>query len=247
MKKVLAAMALLAVSLAAVGPVSAQSSDWEYEATIYLFAPESKTAITTPAGRIEGTLSFGDALDNLDFAFMGAFAASNGRWSVLVDYMYNDLSFGNATPGPAHSGLNTSMTTKILNGYVAYRIHESQSAQVDLAGGFRWFDTSTAMTLLPGLSPQRTAIADADWVDPVIGIRARAELSERWQGTAFLDYGGFESGNETWQVLLTVDYALNENWVLRGGYRYISMENVVNGNPFEFSQSGPIFGATYKF
>ncbi|WP_282022447.1 hypothetical protein [Ruegeria faecimaris] len=40
---------------------------------------------------------FGDALENLDFAYMGAFAASNGKWSFLTDYMYTDLSFGNET------------------------------------------------------------------------------------------------------------------------------------------------------
>ncbi|MFC3613308.1 porin family protein [Lutimaribacter marinistellae] len=247
MKRLFASFLLALASLTTTDSVSAQGSNWQYEATVYLFMPESKTAITTPAGRIEGTLSFSDALDNLDFAFMGAFGASNGQWSFLIDYMYNDLSFGNATPGPAHSGLNTSMTTKILNGYVGYRVYDSGSAQVDIAGGFRWFDTNTALTLLPGTQPQRTAVADASWVDPVIGVRARVDFSERWQGTAFVDYGGFSSDNETWQVLLTADYELNDNWMLRGGYRYISMENIVNGNPFEFSQSGPIFGATYRF
>lgn len=247
MKKVFTTLALGAAGILASAPAWAQGSDWGYEATIYLFAPETKTAITTPAGRVEGTLSFSDALDNLDFAFMGAFAASNGQWSFMIDYLYNDLSFGNDTPGPAHSGLNTSMTTKILNGYVAYRVYDEETAQIDLAAGFRWFDTATTMTLLPGAMPQRTATADANWVDPVIGARAQVAFSDRWTGTAFADYGGFSSGNETWQVLLTADYALNDNWLLRGGYRYISVENIVNGNPFEFSQSGPIFGATYRF
>lgn len=247
MKTFLAAIVPAAAGLLASGPASAQNSDWNYEATIYLFTPESKTAINTPAGRIEGTLSFGDAIENLDFAFMGAFAASNGRWSFLTDYMYTDLSFRNDTPGPAHSGLNTSMTTQILNGYAGYRVHDSGRAAVDLVAGFRWFDTDTTLTLQPGTAPQRSAAANASWVDPVVGFRIRTAFSDRWQGAAFFDYGGFSGGNETWQVLLTAGYVLNENWVLRGGYRYISMENEVNGNPFEFSQSGAIFGATYRF
>lgn len=247
MKTTIKALAF-GISVLSVGhSASAQNSDWQYEATIYLFAPESKTAITTPSGRIEGTLSFADALDNLDFAFMGAFGASNGKWSFLVDYMYNDLSFSNATPGGAHSGLNASMTTQILNGYAAYRVHDSGNVQLDLAAGFRWFDTDTTLTLLPGAAPGRVGAANANWVDPVIGFRARVAFSERWNGTAFFDYGGFERGKETWQAFLTADYELNDRWLLRGGYRYISMENVVNGNPFEFSQSGLIFGATYRF
>ena len=48
-------------------------------------------------------------------------------------------------------------------------------------------------------------------------------------------------------MLLTVDYAINDAWVLRGGYRYISVENVNDGNSYSFEQSGPVFGATYRF
>ncbi|SFM04736.1 hypothetical protein [Shimia aestuarii] len=247
MKTCMTLSATLAAFSAVASPAFAQQSNWNYEATVYLFMPETNTAITTPGGRIEGTLSFADALANLDFAFMGAFGASNGKWSFLADYMYNDLSFSNPRPGPAYSKMNASMTTQIFNGYVAYQVYESDAVELDLAAGFRWFDTNTTLALVPGAAAPRSATAKAGWVDPVVGLRARVAFSERWNGTAFFDYGGFEKGNETWQALLTADYQLNDNWVLRGGYRHLSMESVVNGNPFEFSQSGLIFGATYQF
>ncbi|WP_146345736.1 porin family protein [Falsiphaeobacter marinintestinus] len=248
MKSIWKTLAFCGAAVMALNPSSVQASDWEYEATIYLFTPETKTAITSPAGRLEGTLSFSDALSNLDMAFMGAFGASNGTWSVLADYMLTDLSFGNDTPGPAFSGLNTTMKTQIFNGYVAYRVYDTPTVQLDLAGGFRWFDTETVLTLTPGLSPGRTSRAHENWIDPVVGLRARFDLSDRWTATAFFDYGGFSSDSESYQVLLTADYALNDAWVLRGGYRYISVDHTMdNGNDFEFSQSGPIFGATFRF
>jgi opacity protein-like surface antigen len=237
----------LAVFALSASPAFAQQGDWNYEATIYLFMPETKTSISNPAGSLDGTLSFSDALSNLDFAFMGAFGASNGRWSVLGDYMYTDLSFGNPTPGDAFGDLNSELTTQILNGYVAYRFYEDAVTQIDVAGGFRWFSTETKLTLTPGLQMGRSSSVDDDWIDPVIGVRARVAFSERWAGTAFFDYGGFSSDSETWQALLTADYALNDNWVLRGGYRYISVDHTSNDNDFEFSQSGLILGATYKF
>lgn len=236
--------AILAMS---TSPAFAQQGNWNYEATVYLFMPETKTSISSPTGSLDGSLSFSDALSNLDFAFMGAFGASNGRWSVLGDYMYTDLSFGNATPGAAFGNLNSELSTQILNGYVAYRFYENAVAQIDVAGGFRWFSTETNLTLTPGLAAGRSSSVDDDWVDPVIGVRARVALSDRWASTAFFDYGGFSSGSETWQALITADYALNENWLLRGGYRYISVDHTTNGNNFEFSQSGLMFGATYRF
>lgn len=225
----------------------AQQSEWSYEASIYLFMPETDVSLDTPMGNIDGTLSFSDALENLDFAFMTAFSATNGRWLFLADYSYTDLSFSNDTSGPASSGLETSFTVQYLSGYVGYRAYEAPTVAVDVVGGFRWFSTDTEFTLLPGTAPGRTAAADDSWTDPVIGARARAQFSDRWAGTAFVDYGGFRSGSQTWQVLLTADYAINERWLIRGGYRYISFDHEINGNDFSFDQSGPLLGATYRF
>ncbi|WP_254447200.1 outer membrane protein [Ruegeria sp. HKCCA0235A] len=226
---------------------SAQQSDWSYEATIYLFMPETETSIETPSGTLDGTLSFSDALSNLDFAFMGAFAASNGRWSLLADYNYTNLSFSNSGAGPSGSTLDTSFTTQFLSGYVAYRVYEDPSVQLDIAGGFRWFSTETNFTLTSASAPGRTTVVDDDWVDPVIGARIRYVFSDKWTGTGFVDYGGFRSDSETWQVLLTADYSINDRWVIRGGYRYIAFDHEIGDNDFEFHQSGPVIGATYRF
>ncbi len=237
----------LAIACTMAPMALAQQSDWSYEATIYLFMPETETSISTPMGTVDGTLSFSDALENLDFAFMAAFGATNGRWSLLADYNYTNLSFSNDTPGPASSGLDTSFTTKFLSGYVGYRVYDNQSAYVDLVGGFRWFSTKTDFELQPGVAPGRRTTVDSSWTDPVIGARARVTFSDKWSGTGFVDYGGFRSGSETWQVLLTADYAINDRWLIRGGYRYISFDHDIDGNDFKFDQSGPLIGATYRF
>lgn len=242
------ALSTLAATLLVAGPAFAQGSGWNYAASIYLFTPETTVGTTTPRGRpVEGTLSFSDALSNLDFAFMGAFEASNGRWSFLADYMLNDLSFGNSTPGGIFSGVNTTFKTQILTGLAAYRVFETSTVQLDLAGGFRWFDTKASVTALPGLLPGSTTAIREDWIDPVVGARVRFDMSDRWAGTVYADYGGFSSSSETWQMLLTADYAINDSWKLRVGYRYLSIDHAVNGNDFSFKQSGPIFGATYRF
>ena len=242
------ALSASAVALLAAGPAFTQEGGWNYSASLYLFTPSTTVGTTTPGGRpVEGTLSFSDALSNLDFAFMGAFEASNGRWSLLADYMLNDLSFGNSTPGGGFAGVNTTFKTQILTGLVAYRAYETPTVQLDLAGGFRWFDAEASLTALPGLFPGGTTAIQEDWIDPLVGARVRFDISDRWAGTVYADYGGFSSSSETWQATLTADYALNENWDLRIGYRYLSVDHLTNGNDFSFKQSGPVFGATYRF
>jgi hypothetical protein len=239
-----AVTALIALS----GTASAQGTPWSYEATIYLFGAESTVGLDTPDRNLESTLSFADALENLDFAFMGTFVARNGPWSLMADYNYTDLGFSNATPGSAFSGLDTAAKTQFLSGYVGYRVHDTPTAHIDLAGGFRWFSSDTTLTLTPGTQLGQSFTADQSWTDPVIAAKAGVTFSDRWSGTAFADYGGFTDDSETWQVLFSFDYALNDRWLLRGGYRYISFENETDaGDTFSFSQSGPVFGATFRF
>lgn len=220
----------------------AQSSDWEFSASVYLFTPETTTRI----GGVESVLSFPDALANLDIAFMGAFEARNGRWGLIADYMLNDLTFNGDTPGPIFTGAQTSLKTEILSGYLAYRVVENAGLNMDVVGGFRWFNIRSGITLLGG-PPTPTANFGNDWVDPVIGARAQMQFNDRWSGVVFADYGGFGGDSETWQVLLTVGYDINDHWSLRGGYRMLSIDRTENGTNFSFTQSGPILGATYRF
>ena len=241
---------IVAVALAGLAtgaaPALAQDRTWEYDATFYLFAPETTTGIEGPNRSIEGTLSFSDALSNLDFAFMGAFGATNGQWSFLADYMYTDLSFENSTPGPVFDGVDTDLTTSIVNVYAAYRVYEDPSVKVDVAAGLRWFDTDTRLSLVPSVSTGLSV--DEDWINPLVGMRARFRLADRWTGTVFVDYGGFDGDDETWQAMLTADYAINESWMIRAGYRYLTADHEVNdGRTMSFTQSGPVIGVTYRF
>ena len=239
--------ALALAALLASSPSHAQDGSWEVSISPYLFMAETETSLDTAVGPVDSTLSFGDALENLDFAFMGGVEVSNGRWSFIADYLYFDLSFGNDTPGPLFSGLDSALETQILNGYVAYRAYTDPAMSVDVAAGFRWFDTDSEFELRPGAAAGRTFAAQDDWVDPVVGIRLLYRFSDRWVGSAFLDYGGFSGDRDTWQVFLTGGYEISDSWIIRGGYRYIEVNNDEDGQDFSFSQSGPVIGVTYRF
>ena len=60
----------------------ALSEEWSYRASVYLFMPETQTGLDTPAGSVEATLSFKDALENSMWLLWGHFlrAGGRGRW-----------------------------------------------------------------------------------------------------------------------------------------------------------------------
>ena len=240
MKKARAVAALLGMG----GQTAlAQESDWTFQGTFYLFGSDT----TTEIGPIDVDLSFSDALDNLDFAFMGAISASNGTWSFILDAMYTDLTFDGPAPGSGlvFTGTETSVTTTILSAYAAYRVYDTGTTQVDLGGGFRYYDTDTEIRLLGG--PPATRSAADDWIDPLLMVRAQTRLADRWIGALAADYGGIESNRETSQITIDVGYELTDRWTLRGGYRYIDIQNELSGQDYRFTQSGPVFGASYRF
>jgi opacity protein-like surface antigen len=226
-------------SLALTGTLGqTQAQEWKYGASIYLFVAETETGL----GDRSATLSFSDALDNLDVAFMGAFEANNGQWGVLLDYMRTDISFRNTFSGPAAATLDTSVKTQILTGYLSYRLYDTGSVKTDALAGFRYFDTETRLTLTPG----GTRSLSDSWTDPVIGVRSLIRWTDKWSGTFLADYGGLND-RENWQILLTANYAITENWTARFGYRHIDISNDEGATNYSFRQSGPIAGVVYRF
>ncbi|MEL6808881.1 MAG: porin family protein [Pseudomonadota bacterium] len=238
---------LAAAMMTVAIPVAAQDSSWDTSFTFYLWAAETDTEITTASGVIESTLPFSDALENLDFAFMGALETGTGPWRLIGDFAYTDLSFSSPTPEPDFGGAEADIKLQVLNVYGLYNVRSAGGWAVDVGGGARWFETDTTLTLLPGTSPGQSARFNDNWIDPVIAARFTYDISDRWTAVGFLDYGGFRSDSESWQALISARYAVNDQWSVVAAYRYLDIKHGPSDDAFKFSQSGPLFGVRYDF
>ncbi|WP_328803288.1 outer membrane protein [Ruegeria haliotis] len=224
-------------------PAAAQDSGWSFYGSFYIYGADTETTI----GPLESELSFSDALNNLDLAFMGTAEARHGRWSLIADYMRTDLTFEGDTPGPVFSGAETSLKTQFFSGYAAYTVYQDQALGVDLGGGFRWFDTSSTIILVGGPTSAPSSKSSDDWIDPLIAARIWYQINDRWSVIALADYGGFRSDRETAQFVAKAGYAIAPKWNLRAGYRYIMVDKGEGDSKFKLSQSGPVLGVTYSF
>lgn len=226
----------------ASSPALAEVGEWQYEGALYLFAAETDLSV----GDLDATLSFSDALDNLDMAGMGAFAASNGQWTFVADLMYFDLGFSEDRDAPIITGVDADVKMTVFNVAGYYRVHETPTSWFDVGAGFRYFDTENEIEL-ETVGPNRPSqSADDSWTDPVIAARANFEFSDKWSMRVVADYGSFIDDRETYQVTLSVGYEFAENWSARFGYRYLNVEND-DINDFRLEQSGPILGVMYRF
>lgn len=241
MKRYLVAAALVM----AAGPALAEGSGWSFKITPYLFTPKTEIGVMTPRGPVTGELKFSDALSNLDFAFMGTVEANKGKWSIVNDLMYTDLSAGQAfEPGGLFSGVNVGSKIAAVSSVATYRLVDTGHSSFELGAGVRawWFESTNE--LLAGTLPAESSITKDNWVDPILVLRGSVDLSDKMFASLYLDGGGFGVGSDqTYQAIVGLGYKLNEKWTLVGGLRYIDF----NREDIDFTQTGLSIGASIRF
>jgi len=246
MRNYLAGMLLLAAA-----PAAAQDA-WDFAFTPYVWLPGLTNKLHTEQfGTLEAETSGEDALSNLDMAFMAAFEARHGRWGLVADLLYVDLSSEADAPlGLVFDSVNSEVKGTALSGYAFYRVVEQPQVALDVGGGARAYWLSFDTTLESDRARIRPFEFDLseNWVDPLIAVRGIFTFSERWSANAVLDYGGFDGENDsTFQALASVNYAFNDRWTVRGGWRYLDIQKEINGLDIESELSGPIIGVGFHF
>jgi hypothetical protein len=230
-------------------PAAGQDSGWRFALSPYLWTPGINASVGTAVGTVGVDKSSRDVLSALDFAFMGVFEARNGRWGLIADLFYADLSQSRATPlGLLFSRALIETTAKELSGYAAYRVEDSGRVALDLMAGVRVSSIALDLSLSPGLLGGRRLGVSETWVDPVVGGRARFAITDMWFATAFADVGGFGADSDlTWQAFASLGYQFNPRWSVQGGWRYFSAEKEIEGRDVNVDFSGPLLGFTARF
>ena len=243
----------LAASLVAITlPCAAEAQQWDYGASIYVWASALDTSVETPFGTIETELSFGDILEKLDFALFATFEARNGPWVLMADINYTDLGTSRTTRGPVFSNVQMDSTLTILSAFGAYAVIDRPNLRLEAGGGLRYYDLTletSADSNFPIIPDQRFNFSES-WVDPIIGVHVRAPLSDRWFARGFADAGGFGIGDASelsWQIYAGGGYVINQTWAVEFGYRHLSIEKELERVTLTMEQSGPLIGLSARF
>jgi len=217
---------------------------------------------------------------------MGYFEANKGFAGLYLDVIYSKMSFGssqlgyrNPLPGlristSASAGLTYELFTAEAGGVfeLAKWTHsETSSTALDALAGFRYWNNSLAATFDAdatfdvgrrftrfersfGIAVARSDVIQ--WVDPLIGLRLRHQLTPHQDVSLRGDIGGFGLGSQlTWQALAVYGY----NWDLDGGRKLAAVIGFralgVNystgwGNDYmslNLVLYGPVIGASFRF
>jgi hypothetical protein len=243
---------------AGVHPVSAQEATGpasiQYFVTPYLWLAGTYATTTTPIERapeVNSSVGPFQMLGNLKgVPFMGSAEIRVGPIGLLGDVLHVPIGTDITTRNVFFQGGNAALTANTGTALVLYRVLDAPIQFADLGIGFRSWGFSMNLNLNPGLAAGQSVSRRAGWGDPLLAGRYHYDFGNGFGMTAYGDFGGFGLGAHTdWQVMGTVDYALN-SWInLRLGYRSLNFNYTASGGDpgFNVHMRGPIFAGTFRF
>lgn len=237
----------LLVAMALAAPAT-QAEEWKHELAPYVWgaAMDGRTGIGSLTADVD--LSFGDILEDLEMGFMGAYRASKGRYSIIVDTIY--MGLGATGTGP--NGL-VKADVDIDQGAVEVDLGYALSDQFTLLVGVRYNDLSTQIrTVGPLGNVLLAAKTDESWIDPVIGAQLSIPFSETWSMTLRGDVGGLDVGSFfAWQGLASLRWQATPRFGVIASYRHIDMDYTSDDGPgafvYDMAMSGPALGMVFTF
>ncbi|WP_136808253.1 hypothetical protein [Desulfosediminicola flagellatus] len=240
-------------------PAYADGSDvandsWRFTLIGYLHLAGINGDVTVKGETIEVNESFSDLIENADFGGSFHLEARKGKWGVFVDPMYMKMS-ADEEAGPLNVGIEVEQWLVEVGGI--YEISNwslgntgDRLAKIDLLAGGRYFSLEIDMdfNLLPEVNGK------GDWVDPFVGIRFQADLTNKVKLLLRGDIGGFGIGSApdfAWNVHTALGYDLSEKSTLWFGYRVLDVdyedESDVGLFGWDMTTSGFEIGYAYRF
>ena len=92
--------------------------------------------------------------------------------------------------------------------------------------------------------------ASSWWIDPVVGLRLGADLSDRVGLVVAGNVGGFDIGSAskfTWEALVWLDWRFGETTSLALGYRALGLDHRKGKAQADITLHGPLLGLVFRF
>jgi len=143
--------------------------------------------------------------------------------------------------GPVGGTIDVDMVLADLN--IGYTINEN----FGIYAGARYYDQDIEVT------PNLLSVASLgdDWTDYIVGIRVRAEMSEKWSFAGKLDGAVGGDSESAWYLQAVLLWHFGRNKHLDLGWRYYDVDYESGSGQTRFkwdvAQSGPVVGFSWEF
>ena len=213
----------------------AAASDWENVLGVYgIGASLSGTGTIRDLG-LDIDVDFDEILDKLEMGGMARYRGQSDKLAVVGDAVFMGLGEGGA-----------DLDLLVLEGSVGYRITKVIEGFI----GLRYTDYEFSLRY-SGPVQDRRVTAGRNFVDPIIGVRARGPISKRWNIQGRGDVGGFGVGMDlTWRVEANIGFEASRLVDIWFGYVALGQDFDAGPNDrlaMDVIYQGPQLGVFFKF
>lgn len=228
------------------GIMTTTDSGWNVRVASYGWFTSMNGDIAVMGNSAPVDVKFTDIIDKIDFSFMGVVEVGRGQWSFATDLFYAKLSADNAR----NNTLFTAEMEQFMGNFAVVRnIIDDGTTRLDVFGGARVNYLSSDLSIdRPLLLPDTDVSESKTWVDPIIGVRAQRNLSEKLFLRGVADIGGFGIESDlTWQAYVALGYRVSEKTALSIGYRGIGTDYTDGGFTYDVISHGLLLGLEHRF
>jgi len=224
-------------------------SGWHFAVTPYLFLSGLTGTVGARGHAFDLKGDFGSDRENFVIGFMAAVEARKGRFVILNDLVWANLTSEKDTPGPLYSTAKVGAKIFILDPEAGYRFVNSEKGSVDVLAGVRVWSVEASLKTTTGVLPGFDVSQRKTWAAPVIGVRGVANITPRFFLAGKFDIGGAGIGADlTTQLYGAAGYKFTKHFALLGGYRWLQVDyDDESGFLFDTVMSGPMFGMKFSW
>ena len=244
------------------GRPAPQGDQWEFRVSPYLWAIQVESKVTVRGYTATVNSYFPDIWRNLEGAGMLNFEAQKGKLGFFLNPLYMKLRVdGELTrvrepsrPLPPTRDLTLNLTMGVVEFGGFYQVAKwpldwkqgkGRAVTLDVLGGGRYWYIHMDLDTTSPVNPTKYN----DFVDPIIGIRTRMDLTDKLALNLEGDIGGFGVGSDfTWNAQGSFSYQFTHLISAFAGYRVLYVDyKAGNDNRFQETIQGPLGGVTFRF
>lgn len=246
----MAAAAPMANAADLMSPPAEPDSGWSFTFAPYVWAAGMDGKVAQfGSPEVEVDASFSDVLKHFDIGLMGVGEARYGRFGVATDLLWVKLSAEQDTPlGLLADSVDADVETLMFTAVGSYSLFLDDTASLDIVAGGRLWSVDTELNFNGGVLAGRSASDDETWVDPVVGLKGRANFTSDFYITGWGFIGGFDvSSKFMWDVMGGLGYSTSDSFSIIAGYRGVGVDYSNDGFVYDVVQHGPLLGFVFNF
>lgn len=237
---------------------SSEPKNWEWNLTpLYLWGVNMNGDLTVANQTIPVVLDFDQIFDTLEaFISLHLEGLYKKKWGFLFDIMHTNIAGSTTLPSPFITALRVDFEETLVELGAIYRFYEKGAHIFEALGGARFTNMDTEVTITSPIPilPSRLE-SKQEWWDPIVGLRYKWQISEKWELTLRGDIGvGFGAGDtsdSTWNLIGLILFHPWKHVGILGGYRALDVDYETGSGIQQFKYDmlmhGPVIAVNFKW